>query len=227
MTKPHASLEDLCKEIHYSFVDMSYLELAVTHASASSRKDNERLEFLGDRVLGLVVADRLFTNYPNDQEGALARRLNALVRKETCAEVAREIGLGSVLVMDESEERTGGRTKNAILGNACEALIAAIYLDGGLEAGAAFIDRYWAAKLADVEDVSRDPKTALQEWAHRQYGVVPAYVVVSRSGPDHAPQFFVEVTVGDLPPSSGEGNSKRAAEQMAAEALLERVGATR
>lgn len=220
---PHPT--KLLEVIGYRFQKMDRLELALTHSSASPDQDNERLEFLGDRVLGLVIAETLVDQYPDAAEGGLARRLNALVRKETCADVARQIGLGPFLIMDEAEARSGGRDKTAILGDACEALIAAIYLDGGFEAAADFIRRYWAERVDAVEIVARDPKTALQEWAHKVHGLTPNYELLERTGPDHAPQFKVTVTVGDCQPEVGEGPSKRKAEQAAARAMLIREGA--
>jgi ribonuclease-3 len=214
-----------CARIGYSFSNADLLDLALTHSSASDgskTSDNERLEFLGDRVLGLVVAHRLLVLYPESNEGILARRLNALVRKGACAEIARDIGLGEVLVMDAAEDRSGGRDKTAILGDACEALIAGIYLDGGLEAAQKFIEGFWESQFSAVVDVAQDPKTALQEWAHQSHLAVPEYEIVSRSGPDHAPMFVIEVRVGALEPVSGTGPSKRIAEQAAAKSLLEK-----
>ncbi|TNE37239.1 MAG: ribonuclease III [Alphaproteobacteria bacterium] len=220
-----SSLAKLAEEIGYRFQDLKLFELALTHSSATPDVDNERLEFLGDRVLGLVIADKLIVHYPDAAEGGLARRLNALVRKETCADVARQVGLGGALIMDDAEARSGGREKNAILGDACEALIAAIYLDGGFEAAADFITRYWRDRIDAVEVVARDPKTALQEWAHKTHSLTPSYEVLERSGPDHAPHFRVAVRVGMLDLEVGEGPSKRKAEQAAARALLSREGA--
>jgi ribonuclease-3 len=214
-----------CARIGYSFSNAAVLDLALTHSSASDgskTSDNERLEFLGDRVLGLVVAHRLLVLYPDSNEGILARRLNALVRKEACAEIARDIGLGDVLVMDAAEERSGGREKTAILGDACEALIAGIYLDGGIDAARKFIEGFWESQFSAVVDVAQDPKTALQEWAHRHHMSVPEYEIVSRSGPDHAPVFVIEVRVEGIEPMSGTGPSKRVAEQAAAKSLLDK-----
>lgn len=225
LTQNDKPLDALAETINYRFKDLGLLQLALTHSSASPELDNERLEFLGDRVLGLVIADKLVKHYPDKAEGGLARRLNALVRKETCADVARQIGLGPSLIMDEAEARSGGREKDAILGDACEALIAAIYLDGGFEAAAKFINRYWSERIEAVEAVGRDPKTALQEWAHKVHGVTPIYEIVERRGPDHAPHFKVSVHVGTVMPAEGEGPSKRKAEQSAARVMLAREGA--
>ena len=201
------------------------LERALTHASASADVSNERLEFFGDRVLGLVIAEKLFELYPNDSEGALALKLNALVRQETCALAAEAAGLSDHLILANSEEGSGGRKKAVILAGACEAVIAALYFDGGMDIARAFILRYWADALATLNDDMRDPKTVLQEWAQSRKGSGgPAYRLVKREGPDHAPRFEIEVRVKGEEPALGEGGSKREAEQAAAKALLERMG---
>lgn len=203
---------------------------ALTHASRARRHGravtghNERLEFLGDRVLGLLAAEALIRRFPDDTEGALAPRLNALVRKETCAAVARAMELGPRLVLSEAEEGTGGREKAAILADACEAVMGAVYLDQGLGAARGLFERFWADALAGVEEVPRDPKTRFQEWAHQRVGTTPEYRVLARSGPDHAPRFEVEVRLKGFEAARGEGDSKRAAEQAAAEAFLAREG---
>jgi len=201
------------------------LERALTHASAGADASNERLEFLGDRVLGLVIAEKLYELYPGDAEGALALKLNALVRQETCAQAAEAAGLSDHLILANSEEGSGGRKKAAILAGACEAVIAALYFDGGMDVARAFILRHWADALAAVNDDMRDPKTVLQEWAQSRKGSGgPAYRLVKREGPDHAPRFEIEVRVKGEEPALGEGGSKREAEQAAAKALLERMG---
>lgn len=212
--------------IGYQFEDIRLLEEALTHSSAvvSGRRHNERLEFLGDRVLGLVIAEKLFKRQPEAEEGNLARALNALVRKEACVVVARQLDLGAMLVMDAAEDRAGGRNKKSMLGDACEALIAAIYLDGGLKAARSFILGEWSKQIESVGDVGADAKTALQEWAHAALAVTPDYETTGRDGPDHGPIFTVEVKAGKLAPASGKGPSKRDAEQDAAEALLRREG---
>jgi ribonuclease-3 len=214
--------------IGYVFTDRDLLERALTHASyGEGRKGHlnyERLEFLGDRVLGLMTAEVLFKTFDKADEGALAPRLNALVRKEACADVARQIDLGDALKMGRSEEKGGGRQKVSILGDACESLLAAIYLDGGRPAVQAFYDRFWGPKIEAQSAKPREPKSALQEWAAKSGRGVPRYVLTERSGPDHRPVFTVEVTVSPLDPALGEGKSKQAAERAAAEALLEREG---
>lgn len=206
------------------FNDPRLLEQALTHASTGGA-DNERLEFLGDRVLGVVIAEMLIRRFPQAREGDLALKLNALVRAETCARVAVQCGLDAAIIMAPSEARTGGRRKPAILGDACEALIAALYLDGGFAAAERFVHTHWEPLLDEVQGDLRDPKNALQEWAQAQKLGAPTYRLHRRDGPDHAPRFTVQVSIGNLPPAEGEGTSLRAAEQDAARNLFQKVGA--
>ena len=198
---------------------------AVTHASIGSatRPDNQRLEFLGDRVLGLVMAEALLAADPQAREGQLAPRFNALVRKEACAEVARQIGLGEVLKLGRSEMLTGGRRKDALLGDAMEAVIAAVYQDAGFDVARAMVLRLWGDRIAAVEPDARDAKTSLQEWAQARGMPPPAYEEAGRSGPDHAPQFTVRVTLASGESAEATAGSKRVAEQAAARALLGRL----
>lgn len=209
----------------HRFDDPDLVLRALTHPSAGSpgRGDNQRLEFLGDRVLGLVVAETLMRTFPGLPEGELAPRLNALVRRETLAEVAGEIGLGAHLQLGRSESRSGGRRKAAILADALEAVIAALYLDGGIEAARAFVTRHWAAHLKTVRDTPTDAKTRLQEWAQGHGLPLPEYTTLARSGPDHAPRFRVAVRLSDGQTTEGEAGSKRQAEQEAAQRLLDSV----
>lgn len=209
----------------YDFADPEFLIRAVTHSSISSetRPDNQRLEFLGDRVLGLVMSHALFEADRTAAEGQLAPRFNALVRKETCADVARDIDLGAVLKLGRSEMVSGGRRKEALLGDAMEAVIAAVYLDGGLVAAQKIILRHWAGKIDSVEDDARDPKTALQEWAQARRQNPPAYIETAREGPDHAPVFTIEARLTSGETATGTATSKRHAEQAAAKVLLERM----
>jgi len=182
---------------------------------------NERLEFMGDRVLGLVIAEWLLSDFPEAAEGDLAVRYNALVRKEACADVAGRINLGKYLVLGPGEDRGGGRQKAAILADACEAVIAALYLDGGLAVAQRFIQAEWQPLLS--EPARRvDAKTALQEWTQGRALGVPSYKAIGRSGPDHAPEFDVQVEINGLAPITGSGSSKRIAEQAAARAMLRR-----
>jgi len=219
---------ELEARIGYTFKDRNLLERALTHASYGDGrkgfKSYERLEFLGDRVLGLLTAETLFKIFDKADEGGLAPRLNALVRKEACADIARAIDLGAALQMARSEDKAGGRNKTSILGDACESLIAALYLDGGMEAAGAFYGRFWGEKIEQMRRQPQEPKSALQEWAAKTGKGVPSYALTERSGPDHRPVFTVEVTVGKLKPASGEGGSKQTAERAAAAALLEREG---
>jgi ribonuclease-3 len=211
----------------HKFRDPALIRRALTHASADSEASNERLEFFGDRVLGMVIAEKLYVLYPDDTEGALALKLNALVRKEACAAAAEAAGLAEHLILANSEQASGGRKKAVILAGACEAVIAALYLDGGLDTACAFVERYWAPLFETLNADMRDAKTALQEWAQsRKGGSAPVYRLTKREGPDHAPHFKVEVRVNDEEPVHGHGSSKREAEQAAAKAMLARLGLT-
>lgn len=211
--------------IGYSFQRPELLLRAMTHASIASdtRPDNQRLEFLGDRVLGLVIAEVLMSGDRAAAEGQLAPRFNAMVRKETCADVARAVDLGVVLKLGKSEQITGGRRKMALLGDAMEALIAAVYLDGGLEAAKSMVLRLWGQRIEDVKEDARDAKTTLQEWAQGRKMKPPKYEVLDRSGPDHAPVFRIAARLEDGRVGEGEAPSKRNAEQAAAQALLDKV----
>ena len=214
---------DLSVRLGHSFADPALLQRALTHSShgngAKRVSNNESLEFLGDRVLGLLVAERLFHHNPHAAEGDLARTLNALVNRDACADVARRAGLDEDLILSKSEAKSGGRDKPSILGDVTEAVMAALYLDGGLPAARQFFDRYWPASLPQV---GRDPKTALQEWAQARGRGTPVYALVGRSGPDHAPMFDVEVTVTGFDPAQGQGMAKQSAERAAAAAFLNR-----
>lgn len=199
---------------------------ALTHGSIATvtRPDNQRLEFLGDRVLGLVMAEALFAADDTASEGQLAPRYNALVRGETCAAVARDLALGEVLKLGRSEMLSGGRRKDALLADAMEAVLAAVYLDAGFEAARAVVLRHWADRLAHVDKDSRDAKTALQEWAQAQGMPPPVYEQTDRSGPDHAPVFLITVRLADGAHAQARGTgTKRSIEQAAAQALLDRL----
>lgn len=220
-----ADLKAFETRIGYGFRVSEHLLRAVTHASISSstRPDNQRLEFLGDRVLGLVMAEALLTADAGASEGQLAPRFNALVRKEACAEVARQVGLGDVLKLGRSEMLSGGRRKEALLGDAMEAVIAAVYLDGGFDAARALILRLWGARIGQVEQDARDPKTSLQEWAQARAMPPPVYTEQGREGPDHQPMFTIEVRLENGEGEVARAGSKRVAEQAAARALLARM----
>ncbi|MEM8631528.1 MAG: ribonuclease III [Pseudomonadota bacterium] len=223
--KLSGELSAFCDRIGYRFQDADRLNRALTHGSVSSstRPSNERLEFLGDRVLGLVMAEALLAADPAATEGQLAPRFNALVRKETCADVARDVDLGAVLKLGRSEMVSGGRRKEALLGDAMEALIAAVYLDGGYTAARELVLRLWGSRVGEVEEDARDPKTALQEWAQARRQPPPRYVLMDRSGPDHAPVFTIEARLASGEAQIAKAGSKRQAEQAAALLLLEEV----
>ncbi|MCZ7674691.1 MAG: ribonuclease III [Roseovarius sp.] len=209
----------------HRFARPELLIRALTHPSMSSpgRDHNQRLEFLGDRVLGLVMAEALLERDRAADEGQLAPRFNALVRKETCADVAREIGLGQVLRLGRSEMLSGGRRKQALLGDAMEAVIAALYRDAGFEVAREVVLRLWGGRIDTVKTDARDAKTALQEWAQGRGLPPPDYVQTARSGPDHAPQFTIEARLASGEAATATAGSKRQAEQAAATALLARV----
>jgi ribonuclease III len=220
------SLEE---RIGYRFADPALLDSALSHISALKGARNragsyQRLEFLGDHVLGLVISAMLFRAFPRADEGELSRRLADLVRKETCAEIARAIDLGATIRLGSSEANAGGRTRPAILADVCEALIGAVYLDGGFIAAEALVGRLWEARMRTTAQPLRDPKTILQEWAQARGLPTPAYREVARSGPDHDPEFRVAVHLPKLAPAEGSGRSKRAAEQAAAAAMMAREG---
>lgn len=211
--------------IRHSFSRPAFLAEALTHPSVQAHGHAyERLEFLGDRVLGLVIADMLLAGFPDEDEGALAKRHAALVRREALARVAADVGLGAFLSLSKGEEETGGRSNPALLADALEAVIGALYLDGGLGAAEPFIHRLWTAAMEETERPPQDAKTRLQEWAQAAALPLPGYAVVGRDGPSHNPMFTVEVSVSGYPPVRAKGTSKRAAEQAAAAALLAEVG---
>ncbi len=221
--------KELEKALGHRFKNQKLIEMALTHASMRGGKvqhsDNERLEFIGDRVLGLVIAEVLSEQFPSASEGELARRYNRLVRGEACARVARAVGLGEYLILSESEAGSGGRAKGTILADAMEAILGAIFLDVGFGPARAAVRRLWGAQDDKTQtSAGPDAKSALQEWAQGKGLALPEYVEVSRKGPDHAPRFTSEVRIDGCAPARGEGASKRAAEQAAARALLEREG---
>jgi len=220
--------ELLQEALGHSFANPDLLSRALTHASAAAAEQRggtyERLEFLGDRVLGLVVADMLDEYFPDALEGELSRRLARLVSGEICAEVAREMDLTKFLRINNSVHRSGDRATTGVLADACEAVLGAIYRDGGLPAARAVIERYWRPRLESMSGPLRDAKTELQEWAHRRGFDTPVYAEMMRSGPDHAPEFEVEVSVGGVEPGRARGRSKREAEHEAAAQVLRREG---
>jgi ribonuclease-3 len=216
-------------DIGHTFQDPALLELALTHASAldgkkSAGPSNERLEFLGDRVLGLIMARRLYAAFPEEGESGLAPRFNALVNRQACAVAARRMGLGPALRLSRAEAQGGGRDKDTILADACEAVIAAVYLDAGLEAAEAVVTRAWGKAFDHIAIRPREPKAALQEWAAARKKANPRYSLVRQDGPDHAPRFTVRVEVAELAAAEADGGSKREAEQAAATRLLTEIG---
>ena len=222
------ALKHLYGRLGYAFKDRSLVELALTHASArpslKPNEDNERLEFLGDRVLGLAVAELLTASFPDASEGELARRFNRLVCAERCGEIAQRWELGKLIVMSGGEAESGGRGKKTILANACEAVLGAIFLDSGYAEARDVVHRFWADELGDLDLGVPDAKSILQEWAQGRHLPLPRYIEVSREGPDHKPRFTTEVHIDGVAPERGEGANKRAAEQAAALAMLLREG---
>lgn len=220
--KLSADLTAFSGRLGHRFARPELLVRALTHSSLSSptRPDNQRLEFLGDRVLGLVMAEALLEADMGASEGQLAPRFNALVRREACADVAREIGLGEVLKLGRSEMMSGGRRKEALLADGMEAVIAAVYRDAGFEAARALILRLWGDRIGAVDQDARDAKTALQEWAQARGLKPPAYVEIARQGPDHAPVFTIAARLENGAEARATAGAKRQAEQAAAAALL-------
>jgi len=221
------AVEALQAHIGHAFADRELLERALTHASvgkgAVEVRSNERLEFLGDRVLNLCVAEKIMQTCPDYTEGELSKLMSHLVDYKTCAKVAKAVGLPAALRFDASATKVGARKNDRVLGDACEALIAALYLDGGLETARAFVLAFWADDLKDLGRPEKDPKTLLQEWAMARALPLPGYRTVGQEGPSHAPRFTVEVHVAGYEPAMAEAGAKRDAEKLAAQALLDRL----
>lgn len=230
MIKKPDMAKDYSRELEkitgHHFTDKARLVQALTHSSVQNAQGGnyERLEFLGDRVLGIVTAEMLFRLFPDMKEGDLSVRLNALVNADTCAQIAEEIGLLTMIHMGPEMRGLSARRLCNIYADAVEALIAVIYLDGGLAAARAFIERYWGARARDSVNLRRDSKTELQEWAHQKTGEPPRYRVVKCKGPAHDPVFEIEVRINGFAPATGRGRSKRQGEQAAAEEMLVREG---
>lgn len=223
-----ARLAELEQRLGYVFKDRALLREAVTHGSAldgdkSKRRSYDRLEFLGDRVLALIVADRLLLEHADEAEGEIAPRFNTLVNKQACATAARAARLGEAAILSSSEESHGGRNKDTILADLCEAMIGALYRDAGFEQARVFVERFWGDAFDEANTSTRDAKTALQEWAaaHKR-GL--SYAVIEQSGPDHAPHFVIEARVDGFAGARGEGASKRIAQRAAATSFLRAQG---
>ena len=227
--QPRAELSALESRLGYSFRDPGLARVALTHLSAQSAGGGQgralsyqRLEFLGDRVLGVAIAGRLYQAFPQASEGELSMRFAKLVRRETCAEIAAQWDVGPHVALGVGEARGGGRKKAAILSDVCESLIGAVFVDGGFEAAEALVLRAWGDRIA--ADAARDAKTAVQEWAQSRALAAPRYEEVERSGPAHAPHFVMRLVLEGFEPELGAASSKRAAEQAAAQAFLDRRG---
>jgi len=222
-------LNTLGRALDYRFRRIELLDEALTHPSVAAgrngkrRTDYERLEFLGDRVLGLVVADMLFQRFPSENEGALARRHAALVCRESLARVALIIGLDRALLVSKGEDDSGGRANPSMLADCCEAVLGAVYADGGLDPAARIVRRHWEPLMGESATPPKDAKTALQEWAQGLGKPLPVYETLGSEGPPHDPKFLVSVRIDGFEPMNGRGSSKRVAEQAAAVAMLEKV----
>lgn len=222
-------MEQLQKQLGYHFSEPALLVQALTHPSTAQKMagvayNNQRLEFLGDAVLGMMVADMLFTLYPDESEGDLSRRLVSLVNGSVLAEVAQQLGLGEQLKLSVSEADAGGRALASNLEDACEALLGAVYLDGGIEAVKPIIERFWMPLAKQNRTPPKDPKTALQEWAQGRGYPLPQYSVVGETGLSHAPEFTIEVSVISGQTARAVAGSKKQAERLAAESLLKQLG---
>ena len=229
MSKPRkTAFKDLAARIGHDFSNPALLKLALTHSSARAStkpdEDNERLEFLGDRVLGLAVAELLTDAFPKAPEGELALWFNQLVRAETCAEIAQSWDLGDLILMSGGEAGSGGRRKKTILANTCEAVLGAVFADSGYEAAKRVVRAFWEPQLGVIDLAAPDAKSVLQEWAQGRRLPLPRYLEVAREGPDHAPRFTAEVQIEGVAPERGQGANKREAEQAAALAVLLREG---
>jgi len=227
MTRRPVAVQALQERLGHVFADASLLDRALTHSSAVAGPDKsgsyQRLEFLGDRVLGLAVADMLLRQFPDATEGELSRRLAVLVRAETCAAVARTIGLDAAIQLGKGS-RSRARLTTTMLGDVCEAVIGAVYLDASYPVAAAMVERLWQDHMLAPPRPLRDAKTVLQEWAQGRGLPTPVYTEIARSGPHHNPEFRIAVELPGILPAEGVGRSKRAAEQAAAAAMLAREG---
>lgn len=216
-------MKQLQIDIGYEFSDQELFHAALTHSSAGGHENYERLEFLGDRVLGLVMAEWLYRTFPGESEGALAKRHAALVQGPTVAEVALSIDLGRAVILSDAERAAGGADNENILADAMEGLIGAAFLDGGLAACDAIIRQLWDGRIHSMSEPPQDSKTALQEWTQGKGLGLPSYTLADKTGPDHAPQFLIELSVEGHAPVRATGPSRRAAEKAAAAAMLQHL----
>jgi len=231
LLSPDADFAALQGRLGHVFAEPGLLRDALTHPSLTTPRRHgahapspyERLEFLGDRVVGLAVAEMLWRSFPDEPEGDLSRRFTALVCQDSIADVALELGLDREILLCEGTEKENGRANPSILSDACEAVLGAVFADAGFEAARAIVQRLWKDRIARVTRPPRDAKTALQEWAQGRGLPLPSYAVLSREGPSHAPTFHIRVTVADAGEAEAEGSSKRAAEQTAAATLLDLI----
>lgn len=220
-------MNDIESILGYEFKNKKLLEEALTHPSISLQRaekeiifNYERLEFLGDAVLALIVAELLINKYPSEREGALAKRHSGLVHGEALAIIAENLGIAAYIKMTSGEDTSGGRKNRSNMENTLEAIVGAIYMDGGIEPAKTFVNHHWEKSINDMKEPPRDAKTSLQEWAQSRGLSIPVYEVIKTTGPAHEPIFIVRVSVDGLEPMHAEGSSKKKAEKLAAEMLL-------
>jgi len=218
-----SDLNKLQNLIGYQFKDMHWLERAMTHSSTNEDYNYQRLEFLGDRVLGLVIADALFQEFKGEREGGLAKRHTALIQGQTCAAVGLKHDLNEYIIMSDAEEESGGRVNENIIADIVESMLGAIYIDGGYDVAQKIILKLWGNTITTLEKAPQDPKTELQEWVQARSLDLPAYEVIQKSGPDHAPIFTIELRVSGFKAIKAEGTSRRQAEKLVARKMLEVV----
>ena len=213
-------ISDLENTISFKFKDQSILKRSLTHKSFDKNDNNESVEFLGDRVLGLVISEKLISDFPNDSEGLLDKRYSKLVNKETCYKISQSLNLGDFILLGSTEINSKGNEKKSILADACESLIGAIYLDSGYEESKKFICNFWNEEFESMDSNLIDPKSFLQEWTLKRYKELPEYKLLDQSGPDHAPLFSVELSFKEYKKATNEGKSIKDAEMKAAESFI-------
>ena len=213
-------ISDLENAISFKFKDQSILKQSLTHKSFNKDENNEILEFLGDRVLGLVISEKLINDFPNDAEGLIDKRYSKLVNKETCHKVSQSLNLGDFILLGSTEINSKGNEKKSILADACESLIGAIYSDSGYEESKKFIFKFWNNEFESLDSNLVDPKSFLQEWTLKRYKELPEYKLLDQSGPDHDPLFSVELSFKEYKKATEEGKSIKDAEMKAAESFI-------